>query len=336
MTEATNYWNINRVLSYDVLINIILGQRGCGKTYGFKKYVLNRWEKHHEATVYLRNLKSDIEGITDWLDEFHEQYPNLEQRKNLIVDTEADEENNVVVFMYGLTQYTKAKSALTHNVTTIACDEFTDDCQWTRREKRPWCFLNIFDSAVRLRDNARGFLLGNTSVAQDNEYFHYFGIMPDLSKEFTVFRQKEKLVQFAKSAAFTKQRENTRFGRAIAGTPYAKMAIDNQFDDADEENIIKLPKHNWVICYIQDNQDSIGVYYNKIEHIYVAKITQPKSTYPVVTLDADMTAAANYYKYSKQIWQHQLRTAVSTGALYYNDVMSRTAAKRMLKNLGIL
>ena len=57
------YWDINKSLSYNALFNFIVGNRGAGKTYGSKKYVINRFLKYGEQFVYIRRFKDELKKI---------------------------------------------------------------------------------------------------------------------------------------------------------------------------------------------------------------------------------------------------------------------------------
>ena len=47
------YYNYNRVLSYNAFINILIGERGVGKTFGITKEVIERFLKAGERFVYI-------------------------------------------------------------------------------------------------------------------------------------------------------------------------------------------------------------------------------------------------------------------------------------------
>ena len=328
-----DYWDINRTLSYNCVFNMIIGQRGCGKTYGAKEYVLNRFAKKGEATLYLRQTKSSILETADWLDHFHDKYPDLKQKKNKIVDAQG----NVAVWLYGLSEFSTIKSAIKDsNITTIILDEFTDYVHWSQSQKKVWCFLNICDSVIRTRANVRILLLGNSIGDVDNDYFHYFNIMPDTSQKFTLYRKRGILVEFVKSEKFIQQRKETPFGQLIADTDYGTMSLDSKFENEDLDNIAKMHNDNVLLAYVQDKQDTIAIYQDKIDKRIYMKLKKVYTSDPVVTLDSDKTASYNYYKYSREIWQMQLVQAIQSNNLRYNDVMSRSAGNRILKRLGIL
>ena len=57
------FWNINNSVSYNALFNFIIGNRGGGKTYGMKNYVINKFIKKGEQFIYLRRYKTEVKRI---------------------------------------------------------------------------------------------------------------------------------------------------------------------------------------------------------------------------------------------------------------------------------
>ena len=54
------FYDFNKILSYNAFLNIIIGERGVGKTYGSKKYVINRFLKKGKQFVYIRRYETDL------------------------------------------------------------------------------------------------------------------------------------------------------------------------------------------------------------------------------------------------------------------------------------
>jgi Podovirus DNA encapsidation protein (Gp16). len=49
-----NIWySYDKVMSYNAMMNYILGERGVGKSYGLKKYLLNRFKKKGQSVHLL-------------------------------------------------------------------------------------------------------------------------------------------------------------------------------------------------------------------------------------------------------------------------------------------
>ncbi len=55
------FYNYQKLLSYDAKINFIIGERGVGKSYGAKKYVVNHFLKKNKEFVYIRRYKTELE-----------------------------------------------------------------------------------------------------------------------------------------------------------------------------------------------------------------------------------------------------------------------------------
>ena len=52
--DKSIFYNYDKVLSYHSMVNIIIGERGVGKSYGLKKYLLNRFKKKGRQFIYVR------------------------------------------------------------------------------------------------------------------------------------------------------------------------------------------------------------------------------------------------------------------------------------------
>ena len=42
------FYDFQKVLSYNALLNLIIGERGVGKTYGMKKFCINKFKIQHK------------------------------------------------------------------------------------------------------------------------------------------------------------------------------------------------------------------------------------------------------------------------------------------------
>ena len=58
--EKNIYYNYNRIISYNALLNILIGSRGVGKTYGASKLVVKDFIKRKRQFVYLRRYKTEL------------------------------------------------------------------------------------------------------------------------------------------------------------------------------------------------------------------------------------------------------------------------------------
>lgn len=54
------YYDYHKILSYNALLNFLIGERGVGKTYGASKMVTNKFIKKGEQFAYLRRYKPEL------------------------------------------------------------------------------------------------------------------------------------------------------------------------------------------------------------------------------------------------------------------------------------
>lgn len=54
------YYDYHKILSYNALLNILIGERGVGKTYGATKFVVSQFIKKGEQFAYIRRYKPEL------------------------------------------------------------------------------------------------------------------------------------------------------------------------------------------------------------------------------------------------------------------------------------
>ena len=60
---ALHYYDYHRILSYNCPVNLLFGERGCGKSYGAKKYVIEQYLKKQSQFLYLRRYDNELKEI---------------------------------------------------------------------------------------------------------------------------------------------------------------------------------------------------------------------------------------------------------------------------------
>ena len=59
------FYDISKTLSYNALLNFIIGERGVGKSYQAKKFVAKRFINKHKQFAYIRRYKTELkESLT--------------------------------------------------------------------------------------------------------------------------------------------------------------------------------------------------------------------------------------------------------------------------------
>lgn len=221
------WYDIGKTLTYNCLFNMIIGNRGCGKTYAAKKRAIKLFlEKGHQF-VYLRRYVEEI-------DETAEGYFNDVLLNNEFPDIQIDYKGGQYFINDQLAGYamalTKAKSYKSISfplVYFIIFDEFLiEDNGYTRYLKNEVKqFLSFYMSIDRYR-GCTVFFLAN-SVSMVNPYTLFWDLQIPYGSN--ICRKGDVLLQLVQDEEFIKERKETRFGKLIAGTDFEEYAIENKF-----------------------------------------------------------------------------------------------------------
>lgn len=223
------YWDINRPRSYGCMLNFIVGARGCGKTYGFKKWAIADFLKTGQKFAYVRRFRSEISG--EDLKKFfadiilNEEFPDHQfevKGKSFMID------GKVAGTAIALSTAKIKKSVSYPDYNKICFDEFIiDKSCYHYLPDEVTNFLELVSTIVRMRDNVSVWLLSN-AITINNPYFDYFGLSIPYGKDIAR-KGPEILIEITHNPAFKDAASQTRFGQLVAGTPYGEYAIDNQF-----------------------------------------------------------------------------------------------------------
>lgn len=214
-----------RVKSYDKFINFILGGRGIGKTYGFKKDAIQRFKKKGEQFFYIKRHKTDMQNIDTFLNDMIENFPKDKfQIKAGKKFTRFFINGLEMGYAMPLSLYQNLKSSSFPNVTTIIYDEFLPERggynMYIPNEVE--LFLNMIDSIFRQRDGHVYLLANKTAIS--SPYFSYFNIVVNDKKEFNTFNfndsVKQILVQNCGNDYSKGDDKKSRFQTLIQGTRY--------------------------------------------------------------------------------------------------------------------
>lgn len=245
-----HYYNYNRILSYNAPVNILIGERGCGKSYGAKNYVIKQFLKNHSQFVYLRRYENELKAVfekdknnpKDFFDDIKQDFPNLElcaKRRKFYIN------NECFGFAKRLTEAQDLKSATFENVKTIILDEYP--IEKNKRYYLPdeaMILCGIFDSIIRNRSDVRIFILGN--AVEGIEYsplFSFFDLSLPYNKDIKLFKDNTILLQYMNNEDFRKDRENTLIGKLTKGTRYQQYAMQNKILDKNSDFIEKKKRH---------------------------------------------------------------------------------------------
>ena len=72
------YYNGDKILNNPQPFNFLLGNRGTGKSFYWKRYLIRKWLKDRKQFIYVRRYKSDLDKIIPTLfDDVAPKFPEL-------------------------------------------------------------------------------------------------------------------------------------------------------------------------------------------------------------------------------------------------------------------
>ena len=250
------FWDIQKPLSYDCLYNFIVGNRGGGKTYGAKKYVIKRFLRTGKQFVYLRRFSKELKNVKKFFDAVCKEFPDSEFKvkgKEFYIDGKR------AGFAQELSTAKVMKSDEFPEIDTIIFDEFIiDKGVYHYLPDEITNFLEFYETVARMRD-VKVFFLAN-AVTMMNPYFLYFDITIPYGN--TISAKNDKLIQVYKNEGFLELKKNTRFGKLIAGTAYGDYNMNNVFLRDNNNFIEKKSGFCDLFFSFKYNGDVYGVWRN--------------------------------------------------------------------------
>ena len=261
------FLNFNKILSYGSFLTFVLAERGVGKSYGAKKFIVNHFKKTGKQTVYLRRYNKELQeammkkSIPIFFDQVKDEFPEdkLSNSKELLYC-------NKKVCGYGIALSTSniLKSATFEGVDTIIFDEFIIDkgC-YHYLQNEVTAFFELIETVGRLR-NIRVLCLGN-AISITNPYFMELNLGLPYNSEYKIFKKDDKgqpliTVYYGMNLKYREAKKSTRFGQLIEGTTYGKYAIDNEMLRDSKAFLGKKTKDSKFFFILKLNGKNVGIW----------------------------------------------------------------------------
>lgn len=222
-----NWYNPNRLLSYNALMSIVLSPRGNGKSFSAKEKIVRAFEKDKSQAVYVRRTRVEIDEVkgTYWND-ISKKYPNHDYKIEGDIGFIDGEE---VVHFIALSTSSNKKSASYPDVKLIIFDEYiltkTTYNRYLKNEVN--LLLDLYETVARTRENVRLLIMGN-AVSFVNPLFTFFDIVPDPNKRFQTFKDGLICLEMFTDEGFKENKLQSKFGKLIKDTPYGDYVVDNK------------------------------------------------------------------------------------------------------------
>lgn len=248
------YLDVNKILSFNYPIHIIIGARGIGKTYGIKTWVIKRvLASKNDEFIWLRStevmcdkLKENKgqELLKDALinNEFGCNFKYEITGDNSIIDTSDENNKRCIGHLQSISTFYAYKGNAFPNVKYIIYDEFIPEESEIIRGNRILKFINVLETILRNRTDAKIFLLSNALNVSDDLLCLFFNNVK--AGNFGHFINSDKgavLHYMDNNPLYNKAREQSIVGRILKNTPYEETIIKNKFITYDFEYFSSLP-----------------------------------------------------------------------------------------------
>lgn len=266
------FFDIHKILSYNALLNILIGERGCGKTFACSEFCVNQFLKKAHEFVYIRRFKSDLKEAVP---KFYEGLIKEGRFKEHELTTKGNKffiDGKLCGYALTLTQAQSIKSSNFSKVKYIVFDEFIieGNSQYYLANEVENNFLSMVESIARLRD-IKIFMLAN-SVNLLNPYFIYFNLTIPYNSDIKKFNDGLIVMQYMKNLEYREYKRKTPLGRLTANTNFARYTIDNEFSESLNKDFIEKKSGSSKFSFSFDyNKNTYGVWFDyNIGKIFVS------------------------------------------------------------------
>lgn len=331
--DSSIYYNYDRIISYDALLNILIGERGVGKTYGASKLVVKDFIKRGRQFVYLRRYKTELSKSSKKFfseliknNEFPEHQLEVKGSTFLI-------DEQIAGYSMTLSTAQQLKGTNFTGVRYIIFDEFLiEEGQGHYLKNEVLSFLGLIESVARMHE-VKVFMLAN-AVSEINPYFLFFDLTLPYNNDIKLFKDNLILLQYMRNEAYREAKKQTKFGKLIAGTDYEDYAVNNKFYD-DNKNFIekKSGKAKFSFSFIyKGNTLGIWIDYDNGK-MYVSNDFIDNGLCFATTTE-DHSPNTMLYSIAKKYncWNSFIQN-FKLGNVYFENVKIKNISKEVLKNI---
>lgn len=297
--DKSMFWDPKRTLTHNKLINVIVGNRGGGKSFGAKEMAIDNFINKGEQFGYIRRYKDDLKiPMQKFFKDIEYMYPDYEFKTDSqyfyirlkpVDKSEKWTEKDIAGYGFILSTANNKKSIPYPNITLLIFDEFLIDKGYQKYlPNEPISLLNLYETIARPGTNHPRvllFMLAN-AITVTNPYFLFWDLqMPkkqDKNNKW-IWKHPERpiLVEDVRNDKFIDKKKNSEFGKLIEGTKYAEYSIENKFL-LDNDTFIekKSPISRYWCTFIYKN-NTLGIWIDNSEgKMYVSKDVDP--SYPII------------------------------------------------------
>lgn len=328
------YYSISKLISHHRLFNFVIGERGNGKTFGAKEFVIDDFLKNKNEFIYLRRYKTESKKARD---SFFDDIKKLDKYNDKELKTVGENfyiGDKICGYSMSLSVFNSIKSVSKPNVKTIIFDEFLilkkSNTHYLRDEVIK--FLEFYETIARTRDVTVIFLAN--AITMMNPYFIYFKIS-DLKGRFTKIGS-DILVELTNTPNYKELKKSTRFGKLIANTDYSKYSIDNEFLQDNNSFVEEKPSDSRLVVGFQIENKLIGVWFSPSTNLmYFSMKCNPQFRFIYALTVADQQPNMLLLKGQKMANIQRIKIAIKYGLIRFDSLKSKYYGQKAISLLTL-
>lgn len=345
----TKWYDKGQLLSYKMFFNMVIGNRGGGKTYGFKCWAIDDFLKTGKQFVWLRRYGTEIEMLRgdkkgDNNDSFFGDIQDKYLDHTFTMKGNKKKgyfycDGQIMGYYFALTTSSIAKSSTYPSVDKIIFDEFLIiGNTYKYLQDEVVLLLEFVETIFRARDcdtnpntiKPRGvYLLGN-NVTLANPYFLYFNVRP-FKQRFWTDKERGLLVEQYTNAEFVEMKKHSLIGKLTAGTTYAEYSIENKGYLDNDRFIAKKPAVCTFYCAIDYKNKTYGFWIDyKNGNIYANYQFDPCTLNRYSLTKDDHTINTFLIKNLNNTYIKNLVWLFRTGNMYFENVQIKNQVYELL------
>lgn len=314
------FLDMGEVLASPYPFIIIIGARGCGKTYGALKYVIEQDQRF----LYIRRTKTILELITDIR---YSPFKKLNEDMHLDIIPEMskgfgvykhEDSGEVAGYAAALSTIANVRGFDGSDVKILIWDEFIPEPSEVVRFNEFSAFTNAYETINRNREFDGSEPL--KAVLMSNSDLLYSSVVSGLGIADSLVKMQEEgieVLEFSRdillirpdSPKFYEQKKDTVLYRVTAGTDFSEMALNNNFTIEDRSRIKTRPLKEFnVVCSYR----GLYIYKHKSDGTWYVTRTGSGSPAEYKTTEADRR---RYLREQTAVWR-----AFNKRKVYFENV----------------
>ena len=271
---ARKYYDLRPLLDKDCDINLIIGQRGNGKTYGICQYMLRQCKEHKTRFAYIRRWADDIKGFRAeqlffplakevealWGPDYEVVY----FRHKYYLVNPAGEKVDILGYCLALSETSHTKSVAYTDVKNILFDEFIQMAGESTLRDEMLKYENTLSTIIRDAQDVKIFLAANT-VSKFSPYFTKYGFDINKVAQGDIVTNKFELDDNILKVALEYCEYNEQVGKKTSKYTTSNMITKGQWEIPPTDDIPTCEnekvKEQLVCSMIEPNTDVvIGIF----------------------------------------------------------------------------